>query len=114
MDTGPFKEFMESQNPKAKPRPKSPPPINGKEEQDPFGPNRDGYDSDNHYPSGETAPELTDEELKEFNKTELERYRLRQKNFPAPMNEAAFHGVAGDVVRIIKAVSEACQEAILS
>jgi hypothetical protein len=58
--------------------------------------------------------ELTDEELKLCEKTELERYRIKDRPFPKPMAEEAFYGLAGDVVRIIEPHSEASREAILA
>lgn len=74
---------------------------------DPFGPN--GEESQN----GAAAPELTDEELKELEKAQLERYRLKDRPFPTPMSDEAFYGVAGDIVHIIEPHSEASREAIL-
>jgi hypothetical protein len=61
-----------------------------------------------------TAPELTDEELKELDKSQLERYRIKDRLFPAPMAQEAFYGIAGEVVRIIEPNSEASREAILA
>ncbi len=58
--------------------------------------------------------EITDEELSEFEKPEIERYRLKDRPFPASKGEAAFQGIAGEIVRIIEPVSEASREAILS
>ena len=62
----------------------------------------------------ESPPQLTDEQLLELDKTELERYHLRDRPLPAPMAEEAFHGIAGVVVRIIEPESEASREAILA
>jgi Bifunctional DNA primase/polymerase, N-terminal len=74
---------------------------------DPFGPNGEA----NTEPAG---PEITDEELAELDKAELERYRVKDRPFPEPMGEDAFHGICGEIVRIIEPVSEASREAILA
>ena len=58
--------------------------------------------------------ELTDDELRELDKAELERYRLKDRPFPSPMSEEAFIGVAGEIVKIIQPVSEPSREAILA
>jgi hypothetical protein len=58
--------------------------------------------------------ESSDEELAELDKAELERYRLKDRPFPEPMGEDAFHGICGEIVRIIEPVSEASREAILA
>ena len=64
--------------------------------------------------SEESQPELTDEQLKELDKAQLERYRLKDRPFPAPMSKEAFYGIAGDIVRIIEPTSEASREAIFA
>jgi hypothetical protein len=74
---------------------------------DPFGPNNKGY-------SETPEREVTDQELNDLDKAELERYHLKDRPFPAPMANDAFHGVAGQIVRIIQPVSEASPEAILA
>jgi hypothetical protein len=63
---------------------------------------------------GSPYREVTDEELNELDSAELERYRIKDRPFPAPMGEEAFYGIAGEIVGIIKPVSEASREAILA
>ena len=63
---------------------------------------------------GTNHREFTDEELRELDKVELARYRLKDRPFPAPMADDAFYGAAGDIVQIIEPVSEASKEAILA
>src|SRR5271166_2368758 len=57
--------------------------------------------------------QFTEEELRVLDKADLERYQLKDCPFPDPMGEAAFHGIAGRIVKIIEPASEACREAIL-
>jgi hypothetical protein len=64
--------------------------------------------------NGTTEHEKPDEELAAFEQVELERYRIKNRAFPAPMGEAAFQGIAGEIVRIVEPVSEASREAILA
>ena len=75
---------------------------------------RDPFGSNGEAATEPAAPEVTDEELAELDKAALERYRLKDRPFPAPMGEDAFYGVCGDIVRIIEPVSEASREAILA
>ena len=62
----------------------------------------------------ETEPEISDEELKNLNDAEIERYRFKDRRFPDPMSDDAFYGVAGQIVNIIAPVSEASKEATLA
>jgi hypothetical protein len=62
----------------------------------------------------EKAEDYTDKELREFDKRETDRYLLRDRKLPRPMDDAAFYGLAGEIVDIITGVSEPCREAILS
>jgi len=41
------------------------------------------------------------------------KYYTRSKEKPAPMRQEAFHGLAGEVVKIVAPVTEACPEALL-
>lgn len=74
----------------------------------------DWRDADQAAVPPDVEPELTDEELRELDKTELERYRLKDRAFPDTMDEKAFIGVAGEIVEIIEPVSEASREAVLA
>jgi hypothetical protein len=74
---------------------------------DPFGPNGGGNQETPEH-------EVTDEELSELDKAELERYHFKDRPFPLPMANDAFYGVAGDIVGIIQPASEASREAILA
>jgi hypothetical protein len=73
--------------------------------------NHSAIPTDDEFPG---EPELTDEQLKEHEKAELERYRLKDRPFPAPMAEKAFYGIAGEIVHIIEPISEASRESILA
>jgi hypothetical protein len=61
-----------------------------------------------------SEPEISDEELKALNEAALARYQFKDRRFPAPMEDAAFYGIAGEIVSIIAPVSEASKEATLS
>jgi hypothetical protein len=76
---------------------------------DPFGTNGEEFQD-----GVGVARELTDEELKELEKAQLERCRFKDRPFPAEMDDEAFYGLAGDIVRIIEPHSEASREAILA
>jgi hypothetical protein len=58
--------------------------------------------------------QCSEEELRQFEQELNERYRRRERPFPAPMHQDAFYGLAGDIVQIIEPESEACPEAILA
>jgi hypothetical protein len=76
---------------------------------DPFGTNGEEFQD-----GVGVARELTDEELKELEKAQLERCRFKDRPFPAEMDDEAFYGLAGDIVCIIEPHSEASREAILA
>jgi hypothetical protein len=56
----------------------------------------------------------TQAELDELTKTELEYYQKKDSNLPSPMVDEAFYGVAGKIVGIIEAQSEASREGLLA
>jgi hypothetical protein len=59
-------------------------------------------------------PELTAEQLRDFEKAQRARYSVQDSPFPAPMAEEAFYGIAGKVIGIIEPECEAPREAILA
>ncbi len=58
--------------------------------------------------------EFSQEEQEQLRAKALEFYRTRDRLLPLPMADAAYHGIAGQVVDIIAQVSEPSRESLLS
>lgn len=61
----------------------------------------------------ETAPSITEEELREYDRQETSRLLGNKASLPAPMEQAAYYGIAGQIVDIIAADNEPCRESLL-
>src|SRR5262249_38897684 len=72
-----------------------------------------GMNSWEEWEKAQLERDYTDQELAELERNRREKYRIKDRAFPAPMADEAFYGLAGEVVRVIEPVSEACREAIL-
>jgi len=59
-------------------------------------------------------PDYTDEELKQLDRDLMERLRTKDRPFPAPMEAAAFYGLAGEIVDILSQDTEPCRESLLA
>jgi hypothetical protein len=70
--------------------------------------------SDSQEPDNGQQPELTLEQLQDFENAQRARYSVQDSPFPTPMAEEAFYGIAGKVIRIIEPECEAPREAILA
>jgi Protein of unknown function (DUF3987) len=55
-----------------------------------------------------------EEELRRLTEERREYYAQKEQPFPEPMAKEAYYGIAGEVVNIIRAQSEACPESILA
>jgi hypothetical protein len=62
----------------------------------------------------EAGLDYTDAELAELTRQRMEYYRSKDRPLPVPMDKAAFHGIAGQIVDIIAAVSEPSRESLLA
>jgi hypothetical protein len=60
------------------------------------------------------GPDLTDEELRQFDSDMMERLRTKDRPFPAPMDDAAFYGLAGEIVTVLAQDTEPCRESLLA
>jgi hypothetical protein len=66
-----------------------------------------------HWEKACDGTDYTDQELVDLAKIRTARLSKKDCPFPAPMDQAAFHGIAGEIIRIIEPVSEPCPESIL-
>lgn len=61
-----------------------------------------------------STTEFSDEDLQRMTAEQMAFYRLIDRPLPAPMDTAAFHGLAGEVTELMAAGTEACPESLLS
>jgi hypothetical protein len=62
--------------------------------------------------NGQTE-QLSEKELQEHDQEVTKRLLGEDRPFPAPMDDAAFCGIAGEIVKIIEPGNEPCQESLL-
>jgi len=61
----------------------------------------------------EKAQQATQDECREYDREETARLLGEDRPFPAPMDETAYYGIAGEIVSIIAAGNEPCRESLL-
>jgi hypothetical protein len=59
------------------------------------------------------GPHYSDEELGNMAKVRFDQLTRKACPFPASMDQAAYYGITGEIVRLIEPVSEPCPESIL-
>ena len=62
----------------------------------------------------QAPPQVGDDDLDKLTADQMSFYRLIDRPLPAPMDRAAYHRIAGEVVNLMAEGTEACPESLLS
>lgn len=73
-----------------------------------------GLPSWQQWEKAQIEADYTDQELAQLEQIQRQKYRVKDRPFPVPMEPEAFYGIAGQIVKIIEPLTEASPESILS